>query len=146
MAAEEMGLDPHTGLQEEMHPLMMQSFRALKGKHNDPDLPSVMESVNGPHVEEFWKAMDAEITGLEAKQAWEVVERSSIPANMKAIPAPGPRESNGNLQEISTSSRVAGPAVGDMQQTEGIETYAPLVGWPPVRAAMLLAATHVWET
>jgi hypothetical protein len=31
MAAEEMGLDHHTGLQEEMHPLMMQSFQALKG-------------------------------------------------------------------------------------------------------------------
>ena len=76
MATEEMGLDPHTGLQEEMHPLMMQSFWALKGKRNDPDLPSAMESVNGPHAEEFWKAMDAKIAGLEAKQAWEVVERS----------------------------------------------------------------------
>ena len=30
--------------------------------------------------------MDAEIAGLEAKHAWEVFERSSMPANMKAIP------------------------------------------------------------
>ena len=81
-----MGLDPHTGLQEEMHPLTMQSFRALKGKRNDLDLPSVMESVNGPHAEAFWKAMDAKIAGLEAKQAWEVVKRSSMPTEMKAIP------------------------------------------------------------
>jgi hypothetical protein len=86
MAAEEMGLDPHTGLQEEMHPLMMQSFQALKGKRNDPDLPSVMESVNGPHAEEFLMAMDAKIAGLEAKQAWEVVERSSMAPGMKVDP------------------------------------------------------------
>ena len=146
MAAEEIGLDPQTGLQEEMHPLMMQSFQALKGKRNDPDLPSVMESVNGPHAEEFWKAMDAEIAGLEAKQAWEVVERSSMPANMKAIPGTWAqrikRKPSGELNKFK--SRWA--CRGDLQQTEGIETYAPLVGWPTVRAAMLLATTHGWET
>jgi hypothetical protein len=86
MAAEEVGLDTHTGLQDDKHPLMMQSYRALKGKHGDSDLPSVMESVNGPHAEKFRMAMDAEITSLEAKQAWEVVERSSMPPGMKAVP------------------------------------------------------------
>lgn len=25
-------------------------------------------------------------------------------------------------------------------------TYSPLVGWPTVRAAMLLAATHGWKS
>ena len=65
---------------------MFQSARALLGKCSDPDLPSVKESINGPHAEDFWKAMDAEIASLEAKKAWEVVERSSIPAGMKAIP------------------------------------------------------------
>jgi hypothetical protein len=86
MAAKEMGLNTHTWFQEEMHPLMMQSFQALKGKRNDPDLPSLMESVNSPHAEEFWKTTDAKIAGLEAKQAWEVVERSSMPPGMKAVP------------------------------------------------------------
>ena len=86
MVAEEMGLDSHTGLQEEFHPLMFQSARALLRKRSDPDLPSIKESINGPHAEEFWKAMDAEIASLEAKKAWDVVERSSIPAGMKAVP------------------------------------------------------------
>ena len=86
MVAEEMRLDSFTGLQEEFHPLMFQSARALLGKRSDPDLPSIKESINGPHAEEFWKAMDAEIASLEAKKAWDVVERSSIPSGMKAVP------------------------------------------------------------
>ena len=86
MVAEKMGLDSFTGPQEEFHPLMFQSARALSGKRSDPDLPSIKESINSPHAKEFWKAMEAEIASLEAKKAWEVEERSSISAGMKAIP------------------------------------------------------------
>jgi hypothetical protein len=86
MVAEEMGLDSSTELQEEFHPLMFQSVRAMQGKCSNPDLPSIKESINGPHREEFWKAMDAEIASSEAKKAWEVVEGSSILPEMKAIP------------------------------------------------------------
>ena len=86
MVAEEMGLKSFMGLLEKFHPLMFQSARALLGKRSNPDLPSINESINGPHAVEFWKAKDAEIASLEAKKAWAVVERSSIPTGMKAIP------------------------------------------------------------
>ena len=85
-AAEELGRDPFTGLQEDMHPAMIHSFKALTGKRNDPDLPSIKESLTGPHAEEFWKAMDAEIACLEAKGAWEIIERSEMTPGMQEIP------------------------------------------------------------
>lgn len=48
--AEELGRDPFTGLQEDMHPAMIHSFKALTGKRHDPDLPSIKESLTGPHA------------------------------------------------------------------------------------------------
>jgi hypothetical protein len=81
---------------------MFQSARALLGRRSDPDLPSIKES----HAEEFWKAMDAEIVSLEAKKAWEVVERSSISARMKAIPGTWAqrikRKSSGELSKFKS--------------------------------------------
>ena len=47
-------------------------FKA-KSAH-DPDLPTLRESLCGPHAEQFWTAMDAEIASLERKGAWTVVD------------------------------------------------------------------------
>ena len=62
LQAQILGYDPTTGCQEFMHPGLLQSPLAMKAKvSKDPDLPSLRESLNGPHAEDFWKAMDAEI-------------------------------------------------------------------------------------
>ena len=59
---------------------------ALLGKAKDPDTPSTREALTGPHAEQFWIAMDKEIECLQSKSSWEIVDRSSIPSGMKAVP------------------------------------------------------------
>ena len=67
--------------------MMAQQMLSMKAKASkDPDLPSLRESLTGPHAEQFWLAMDAEIASLESKGTWEVVDRSSIPPGTKVIP------------------------------------------------------------
>ena len=85
--AQSRSFDPVTQHQEDFHPGLIQSPFALKAKASkDPDLPSLKESLTGPHAEHFWLAMDAEIQSLESKGTWEVVDCSSMPSGVKAIP------------------------------------------------------------
>ena len=90
--------------------------------------------------------MDSKIASLQAKDSWEVVDRSSMPPGMKAVPGTWAqrikRKPSGELNKFKSRWNCQ----GDLQPSEGLETYAPLVGWPTVRAAMLLAATHGWQS
>lgn len=146
MQAQILGYDPLTGLQEQMHPASIQSPLAMKAKAtSDPDLPSLKESLNGPHAEHFWQAMDAEIASLESKGTWEIVERSSIPSGMKAVPGTWvqriKRLPNGELNKFKSRWCCR----GDLQDYDGIP-YSPLVGWPTVRAGLLLSVAHGWKS
>ena len=141
------GCDPYTHTQEFLHPGILQSPMALKAKKSkDPDLPSLRESLSGPHAEEFWAAMDAEINSLESKGTWTVIDRSSVPSHAKVVPATWvqriKRHPDGRLNKFK--SRVC--YRGDLDTGLDENPYSPLVGWPTVRACMLLAATHGWKS
>jgi hypothetical protein len=146
MQAQVLGFDPTTGLQEMLPPGFVQSPFAMKGKvSRDPDIPSLKESLSGPHAEHFWTAMDAEIASLEGKNTWKVVDRSSMPPNTQAVPGTWAqrikRLPNGELNKFKSRWCCR----GDLQDYEGIP-YSPLVGWPTVRAGLLLAAAHGWKS
>ena len=140
------GYDPFTGFQESLHPATIQSPLALKAKASkDPDLPSLRESLNGPHAENFWLSMDKEISSLEGKGTWKVVDRSSIPPGTKTVPGTWvqriKRLPNGLLNKFKSRWCCR----GDLQDYDGV-AYSPLVGWPTVRAGLLLAAAHGWKS
>jgi hypothetical protein len=60
MQAQVLGFDPKTGLQELLPPGLVQSPFAMKGKiSRDPDIPSLKESLNGPHAEPQLKDNEA---------------------------------------------------------------------------------------
>ena len=87
------GFDSYTGLQEYLHPATLQSPfylanpMALKAKKaKDPDIPSTREALTGPHSEQHWTSMSAEIESLEGKRTWDVVPRASMPSGIRAIP------------------------------------------------------------
>jgi hypothetical protein len=87
------GFDSYTGLREYMHPATLQSPFYLANpmaltakKAPDPDIPSTREALTGPHAEQHWTSMSAEIESLESKGTWDVVLRSSMPKGIKAIP------------------------------------------------------------
>lgn len=146
MQAQVLGFDPKTGLQESLSPGFVQSPFAMMGKvSRDPDIPSLKESLSGPHAEHFWKAMDSEIASLEGKDTWQVVDRSSMPADTKAVPGTWAqrikRLPNGELNKFKSRWCCR----GDLQDYEGVP-YSPLVGWPTVRTGLLLAAAHGWKS
>jgi Reverse transcriptase (RNA-dependent DNA polymerase) len=146
MQAQVLGFDPKTGLQELLPPGFVQSPFAMKGKiSRDPDIPSLKESLNGPHAEHFWKAMDAEIASLEGKDTWKVVDRSAMPTGTQAVPGTWAqrikRLPNGELNKFKSRWCCR----GDLQDYEGTP-YSPLVGWPTVRTGLLLAAAHGWKS
>jgi hypothetical protein len=111
----------------------------------DPDLPSLKDSLNGPCAEEFWKAMDSEIASLESKGTWKVVDRSSMPNDTKPVPGTWAqrikRLPGGDLNKFKSRWCCR----GDLQHYEG-NSYSPLVGWPTVRAGIILAAAHGWKS
>jgi hypothetical protein len=87
-----MGMNPYTGIQDYLHPAVLQSPLALQAmalkakKSKGPNIPSTREALSGPYAEDFWKAMDDEIISLEEKGTWKIVDRSSIPSGAKVIP------------------------------------------------------------
>ena len=149
-----LGYDYNSNTQECIHPGTLQSPfylanpMALKAKKTrDPDLPSTREALSGPDADKFWEAMDKEIESLESKNTWDVVDRSSVPPGVKVIPGTFvqriKRHPDGTLSKYKSRWCFR----GDLQR-DGYDgsTYSPLVGWPTIRAAMLLAATHNWKS
>ena len=148
LRAQSFGFDPITGIQEDFHPGLLQSPFAFKAKASrDPDLPTLAESISGPYAEQFWTAMDTEISSLEGKGTWTVVDRSSLPPNTRTIPGTWAqrikRMPSGELAKFKSRWCCR----GDLQKAdyEG-SNYSPLVGWPTVRTALTLAAAHGWKS
>ena len=118
-----------------------------KKKTKDPDLPSLRESLSSSNAEEWWKAMDKEIASLEEKGTWTVVDRSDVPTGCEVIPATWvqriKRHPDGSLNKFKSRLCIRGDVM--RQSFEG-NSYSPLVGWPTIRAALLLAATQGWHS
>jgi hypothetical protein len=70
LASNALDFDHETGLQENLHPGMLQSPMALKGKAKDPDLPTTREALTGAHSEKFWTSMD--------KKRWNVLKAKTL--------------------------------------------------------------------
>ena len=143
-------LDVHPGsLQSPFlleHPLAPMAMKAKK-KTKDPDLPSLQESLMSPQAEEWWKAMDKEIASLEDKGTWTIVDRSSVPQGCEVIPATWvqriKRHPDGSMNKFKSRLCIRGDIMRNSFQGNA---YSPLVGWPTIRAALLLAATHGWHS
>ena len=127
-------------------PFYLHNPMALKAKKSkDPDLPSTQEALAGPMAEHFWKAMDKEVTSLEEKGTWTVVPRTSVPKGVAVVPGTWQqrikRHPDGSLNKFKSRFCYR----GDLDSWSG-QCYSPLVGWPTVRAALLMAATSGWTS
>jgi len=120
---------------------------ALKAGVRDPDLPSVQESLTGPYADEFWKAMDKEIDSIEKMVTWDVIERRSVPEGSRVVPGTWvqriKRYPDGSLNKFKSRWCVRGDL--ERQSFTGV-AYSPLVGWPTIRACLILASSHGWAS
>ena len=78
--------DPEEGFIDTSIPdVSLRAFKASK-KGKNPDLPNHREAMEGPHREEFKKAMQKEIEALEAHGTWQGTLRSSVPQGAEIVP------------------------------------------------------------
>jgi len=125
-------MDPDGYTFEQWDPLILTTVA------NAQDTPNWSQAMNGPNKQGFWKACKIEVTTLETKGSWEVVERevwmnviqSTWAFKIKRFP-------HGAIRKLK--ARFC--ARGDMQ-IEGIdffETFAPVVSWSTVRIMLILS-------
>ena len=162
-----LGVDPFSVTHDFYHPGILQSpyaltlmanplshleaqmtaFQAKKPKAQDPDLPSLRESLTGPYAKEFWDAMDKEIDSIEKMGTWEVMDRSSLPKGATVVPGTWAqrikRYPDGRLKKFKSPWCVRGNLQRDNFTAVA---YSPSVRWPTIRACLLLAASHGWAS
>jgi hypothetical protein len=113
---------------------------AAKASKYNEDNPSWDMVMNGPFQQEFFSAMQKELTTLyEDLKSWEYVPRTP---DMNVLPSTWafkrPRKSDGDIKKFKARFCARGD-----RQKEGIdffETWAPVVSWTTVRVLMVLAA------
>ena len=74
-------MDPVGLFQETMHPLTYALTR------NDEDSPTYWQAMSGDDADEYRHATATEITQLEKKGTWQIVDRSSIPDDVNVLPS-----------------------------------------------------------
>jgi len=93
-----------------------------------------------PNSKAFLKALDDEMDQMLAKNAWEIVERSSLPAGTKILDMmvkyTTKRDSKGKFVKFKARACIRGD-----QQTEKGETYAPTAHSTTIRLLLALAAS-----
>ena len=149
-----MLMDPALGCMDNLIPTVLaQCPQLLKAGKADPDLPTLREAMNGPHRDEFIKAMKSEIDDLEKHETWHTVKESEVPAKAdgtKANILPCTwvlrikRYPDGRLRKFK--ARIC--ARGD-RQIAGVdygESFAPVVSWSTVRLLLCMSVKLGWET
>ena len=131
-------LDPEDGFMDMSVPgLSLKAFKAAKTGRN-PDLPNFREAMEGPHSEEFKKAMEKEIAQLEEHGAWQGVLTEDAPTDKQIIPLTWvfrmKRLPNGDFDKFKARICVR----GDLQEEEG-EVFAPVVKWSTIRIVLSFA-------
>ena len=107
------------------------------------DTPKFHEAMNGPHSEEYLKAMEEEMELLESKMdPWEIIPRNEV-GDSNVLDTTWAyktkRYPDGRIRKYKAQICVRGD-----QQEHGFDyfdTYAPVVGWNTVRLLLILTAT-----
>ena len=120
------------------HPL------CLKASASDPDTLSYDQAMASDEREQWIKAAEEEVRGLEKFGTWEEVPESE--AKKTTVPVlwvfRRKRDSSGEVTRHKARLTCRGDLMGDY----GFETYAPVVGWPTVRMFLVMSLVLGWQT
>jgi transposase InsO family protein len=116
---------------------------------NDPDTLYYHEAMKAPDKEEFVKSMQEEVQGQIDSKVYSPVLRSSVPKNVKVLPAVWAmrrkrKSSTGKVYRYKSRLNIGGH-----KQQEGIDydqTYSPVVTWPSIRLLLTLTLVNNWAT
>ena len=117
--------------------------KASKKKASDPDAPNYFEAMSGDNAQAYWAAMLKEITDLEKRKTWKIVERTKPRSrNQEIVPGTwafkAKRFPDGRFRKFKARFCVR----GDVQKLRGggdVCTFAPVVSWVTVRLLLILS-------
>ena len=112
--------------------------------NNDPDSPMFQEAITGEYENEYWEAMDKEIAGLDKRNTWTSIPRSSIGKEYPKGPVLPSTWALKIKRKVDFSFRKFKARFcvrGDVQKrvtSEPMNTYAPVVQWSTVRLMLIM--------
>ena len=77
--------DPETGVMEDFLPTWTPMLLKASKNKNDPNLPSCLDAMTGPHREHFIVACKKETDAMENRWTWCAVLRKDVPKDIKII-------------------------------------------------------------
>jgi Reverse transcriptase (RNA-dependent DNA polymerase) len=116
---------------------------------NDPDTLYYHEAMKAPDKEEFLKSMYDEVQGQIDNKVYSPVLRSTVPQNIKVLPAVWIMRRKRKASTGQVYRRKSRLNIGGHKQQEGIDydqTYSPVVTWPSIRLLLTLTLVNKWAT
>jgi Reverse transcriptase (RNA-dependent DNA polymerase) len=129
--------------QQLQHPLLAMAAT------NDPDTLYYHEAMKAPDKEEFIQAMYEEVQEQIDNKVYSPVLRSSVPKNIKVLPAVWAMRRKRKASTGQVYRRKSRLNIGGHKQQEGIDydqTYSPVVTWPSIRLLLTLTLVNNWAT
>ena len=103
------------------------------------DLPkepaTVHEALNGPHADEWTKAMDAEMAILTKRGTWELVE---LPKGHRLVGAKWVFNADGSIERCE--ARLVAKGFTQVHMEDFYETYAPVSDYTTARLLLAIVA------
>ena len=120
------------------------SFKAFKATSTvDPDSPNFKQAMQGPHREEFLKAMHNEVKQLQALNTWTTTAylRKKLPKDTQVIPLTWifkiKRRPNGDFYRFKARLCYR----GDLDLNP-LPSYSPVVRWTTIRSVLAFALNN----
>ena len=134
-ALDNLNVDPISREIESMHPF---SFAAKASSFDSPSLREI-QRMQPPELDEWYDAMDAEISALREKKTMIEIPRSNVPNGKQIVKSTWvfrrKRRPSGEVYKLKARFVVR----GDLQKLdESQSTYSPVVAWSTVRLLFVL--------
>ena len=116
---------------------------------NNPDVMHIGEALVAPDAAQFKQAMADEVESHTEHDHWEIVDRSTLDADTKVLPAVWAFRRKRRIATQEVYKWKARLNIHGGHQEHGInywETYAPVVGWPTIRLFLILMTLNQWES
>lgn len=115
----------------------------------DPDTMYLHEAMRESDWEEFRKAMQDEINDRIKGKNFSIIPRSSVPLNMKVLPAVWQLKRKRDIVTKKIKKYKARLNLDGSRMKKGEhydESYAPVASWNSIRILLALAITNNWHT
>lgn len=144
-AYEQLRTDPRTGEIDEIHPL---AFAARVHSEDSPTY-GMVKQLSDADRQPWSDAMRKELTSLQGKETFQVIDRRDVPKGAQVIPSAWVFQRKRNPDGSINKHKARLVVRGDRQRFDedvSDQTYAPVVDWSTLRLLFTLSVAKGYET